>query len=237
MSSHGQKASPIAVTGRENPSGTWKPDRLLRTLLSWTAVTFLPVWLPLIRGPMDGPSYAWALIPDLLDGRGAGGEYWAVVILAAFALTLLALGWRGARRPFHWLLLLWHLSLGAGAVAVTLQSGDQLRLRGDTMGVDIPLGPAIALLFGGFALLAIWWVVRDLRRSVHLTPPSWTAANRNLLILALALLPVQLLLLRFGASQSLSDQAGVILTMAQWVLINLALVPRAPARPSGTAAP
>jgi len=39
---------------------TWKPDRLLRIILLGTMVTMLFVWLPLVRGLMDGESYQWA---------------------------------------------------------------------------------------------------------------------------------------------------------------------------------
>ena len=37
----------------------WKPDRLLRAILIWTAVTLVIVWLPFVRGLMDGNAYQW----------------------------------------------------------------------------------------------------------------------------------------------------------------------------------
>ncbi len=80
----------------------WKPGALLRLLLVWTGVVMTLVWLPLLRGPMDGPSYQWAWSPGL-RGSGVGGDYWVVVLTAVLGLSVLWLGWRGARRPLHFL--------------------------------------------------------------------------------------------------------------------------------------
>jgi len=88
-----------------------KLDGLLRALLIWTAVTMLAVWLPLVRGLMDGSSYQWAWSP-YISGSGISGDYWLVVCVAVFGLAVLLTGWRGARKPFHWPLLQWHFPLG-----------------------------------------------------------------------------------------------------------------------------
>ena len=91
----------------------WKPDRILVALLAWTSLTTLVFWLPLVRGAFDGTSYQWAL--GRLGGAGVGGDYWLPVLGSAFAIATLTLGWRGARPPFHWLLLAWHALLTAAA--------------------------------------------------------------------------------------------------------------------------
>ena len=48
-------------------------------------------------------------------------------------------------------------------------------------------------------------------------------ANRVLLALTLALLPIQFFLLRVGEQHGTNDQIGVLLTMLQWVALNVAL--------------
>ncbi len=205
---------------------SWKPDWLLRLLLSWTALTFITFWLPLIRGLMDGATYHWA--GHGFSGSGVGGDYWFPVLGSVFAILLLFLGWRGARQPFHWLLLAWHLYLAGAAVSLALTQPELLRFQGDTLGVDISLAWVGPVLFGGFALLAILWVIRDLRgpRSRHV--PAWSARNQRYLWLALGLLPVQFVLLRFGPPHGTTDQIGVLVTLTQWVLINLAFYPWSP---------
>lgn len=205
----------------------WKPDRLLKAILIWTMLTLIIVWLPLVRGLMDGESYEWgnAFWGFQFGGRGLRGDYWVLVLQAVFGLVLLYLGWRGARQPFHWLLLLWHIPLGLQATYNSLTSPEDYRFRGDTLGVDVSLAWVGPLLFGGFAVLSILWVVRDSKSGQTRAVPQRTLANRLLLLIAVSLLPIQFVLLRFGPPHGPGDQAGVILTMLQWVLINLGLFP------------
>lgn len=205
----------------------WRPDRILSTILSWTMITMILVWLPFVRGLMDGDSYQWGGLFWGMQIRGSGvhGDYWILVLQVLFGLTLLYLGWRGARQPFHWLLLLWHVPLGVQAINEALTSPEDYRFRGDTLGVDVSLAWVGPLFFGGIALLSLFWVARDLRRTREKVELEWNRINRILLFIALGLLPIQFVLLRFGEPHGPRDQVGVILTMVQWVLINFALFP------------
>ncbi len=197
-------------------------------------ITLLVVWLPLVRGLMDGESYQWAnsFWGFQLGGRGLHGAYWVLVLQAAFGITLLYLGWRGAQQPFHWFLLLWHIPLGVQATYDAISSPEDYRFRGDTLGVDVSLAWVGPLLFGGFALLSILWVIRDLGRGRERAVLQWNRANYILLLIAVSLLPIQFLLLRFGEPHGTTDQMGVILTMLQWVLISLGLFPWLRSKPT-----
>jgi hypothetical protein len=199
-----------------------KPDRLLRILLGWTAVTFIFVWLPLIRGPMDGASYIWGASYWGLSvgGSGIGGDYWLLVVQGFVGLSILALGWRGARPPFHVLLLLWHGVLGTAAAYSAFKNPDQYRFRGDTLGIDVSLAWAGPLFFGSFFLLAVPWTFKDLRRGQRRIVPAWSRTNASWLAVLLALLPVQFVLLRFGQSHGLTDQIGVVLTIVQCLMLG-----------------
>jgi hypothetical protein len=205
----------------------WRPDRLLKAILIWTMITLLIVWLPLVRGFMDGDSYQWgsSFWGFQFGGRGLHGDYWVLLLQAAFGITLLYLGWRGAQPPFHWLLLLWHIPLGVQATYDAISSPEDYRFRGDTLGVDVSLAWVGPLFYGGFALLSVLWVIRDLRRGREKALPEWNHANRILLLLAISFLPIQFVLLRYGEPHGTTDQIGVILTMLQWLLINLGLFP------------
>ncbi len=207
---------------------SWKPDRLLKAILIWTAVTAITVWLPLIRGLMDGSTYQWGgeIWGFKVGGSGVGGDYWLLPLQAAFALWLLYLGWRGAKQPFHWLLLLWHIPLGASAIYNSLHFPENYRFRGDTLGVDISLAWVGPLFFGGFALLSVIWVARDLRRNQPRAIMPLQHTNRILLTLMLSLIPVQFALLRFGEPHGTTDKIGVLLTMLQWVGLNVAFASR-----------
>lgn len=215
----------------------WRPDRLLKAILIWTMITMIIVWLPLIRGLMDGDSYEWgnSFWGIQVGGQGVHGQYWLLLLQAIIGIAVLYFGWRGARQPFHWLLLLWHIPLGAQAIYDAISSPEDYRFRGDTLGVDVSLAWVGPLFFGGFALLSVLWVIRDLRRERDRTAPEWKRANYVLLLIAVSLLPIQFLLLRFGEQHGPGDQAGVILTMGQWVLINLGLFPWLRSKVSETA--
>ena len=206
-----------------------KPDRLLRVLLTWTAITLVFVWLPLVRGPMDGDSYAWgtSFWGLHVGGRGVGGDYWLLVVQALAGLSILALGWRGARAPFHVLLLLWHGVLGSAAVYSAMTNPQQYRFRGDSLGIDVSLAWAGPLFFGGFFLLAVLWAAKDLRRGRSRATPARRPMNASWLAVLLLMLPVQFVLLRFGAVHGLTDQIGVILTIAQCLLLGRLFRPAA----------
>lgn len=204
----------------------WIPDRTLRALLTWTALTTLVFWLPTVRGAFDGPSYQWALVG--FGGRGLHGDYWFPVLGSALALATQILGWRGARPPFHVLLLGWHLLLAIGISYVAVAQAEEFRLRGDTLGIDVSLAWVGPLLFGIPAALACRWGWRDLRRRRHEPVPPWCRRNTLWLAGLVLLLPAQFALLRPGPPRSIADQLGVLLTIVQWLLLGRALRPRRP---------
>jgi len=119
--------------------------------------------------------------------------------------------------------LLWHVPLAVQAFYEALTHPEDYRFQGDTLGVDVSLAWVGPLLFGGFALLALFWVVRELKKNREKVSIEWTRTNRILFVIVLGLLPIQFVLLRFGEQHGPRDQAGVILTMLQLLLINLAL--------------
>jgi hypothetical protein len=211
----------------------WKPDWMLRALLAWTAVTTLPFWLVLVRSVMDGDSYEWGFFS--MRGYGLHGDLWLPAVIVPLAVAIRWLGWRGVRPPFHALLPLWLVPIGVGATYLSITRPEDFTFRGDTMGLSIPLAPVGIVLFGGIAALAVFWVVRDLRSGRRRERLPWTRGNTILVSGLLALLPIQLILLRFGEPHGTTDKIGVVITIVQWLLLGAALRPRkepSPARRS-----
>jgi hypothetical protein len=204
-----------------------RSDRLLKVILTLTSFTMIIVWLPLIRGWMDGNSYAWghSLFGKQFAGKGISGDYWLVVLQAVIGIALVYLGWRGAKQPFHWLLLLWNVSGFLNAFYNAIQFPEEYRFRGDTLGVDVSVAWVGPLFWSVLTVLSILWVVRDLKTGVAKETPKWDRSNWVLLSVAAAMLPLQFILLRFGQPHGTTDQIGVILTMLQWVVLNLSFVP------------
>jgi hypothetical protein len=203
-----------------------KLDRLLKGILILTSATMIVTWLPLVRGIMDGSSYKWgqSFIGISLSGNGVGGQYWVLVVQAVIGISLVYLGWRGARPPFHLLLLLWNVPSAVNAFFNAIRFPEEYRFQGDTLGVDVSVAWVGPLFWGSLALLSIVWVVRDLKRDGSREVPPWTQRNTILMTLVIALVPIQFLLLRFGTQHGTNDQIGVILTMVQWILLNLSFV-------------
>jgi hypothetical protein len=213
------------MTSTERP---WRPDLLLRVLLGWTSLTMLLGWLPFIRTPMDGATYTWGVA---WWGMAAGGtgltlQYWVPVVTVALGVAIVALGCRGARAPFPWLLLGWHAALFSNFTHMALTSPESFRFQGDTAGIDFSLAWVGPLLTGAFLAAALFWVVRDRRKGGAHVPPAWGRVNTVWLGALIALLPVQFVLLRFGEPHGTTDLVGVIITIVQWMLLPTALRPR-----------
>ncbi|MFZ1685930.1 MAG: hypothetical protein WAU70_00795 [Flavobacteriales bacterium] len=197
---------------------------MLKVLLIWTSLTTLIFWLPTVRGAFDGEGYVWGVLG--LAGRGIDRSYWFPFLGSLLSIAMLRLGWRGGRLPFKLLLGGWHLFLSIGITAVVLQDPDGFHVQGDTMGMDIDLAVVGPVFFGLWAVLTLCWILRDGRRGASAPVPPWTRGNTRWLLVLLLLLPIQYVLLHNGAPESREDQVGVLLTVAQWLLLGVVFAPR-----------
>ena len=209
-----------------------RSDRLLQGLLLWTALTTLVFWLPFVRGLFDGASYQWGGFG--FSGRGTSGNYWFVALASLLAIALQYLAWRGPRAAFYALFGGWHLYLAFTTASAAISDPASLRFQGDTLGVDVSFAVAAPVFMGVAAAAVLFWIVRDARIA---TPRAawthWTQRNTRWALVLTALLPMQLLLLRVGEPHGTTDQIGVLITIAQWFLLSIALRPAGQAHRSG----
>lgn len=207
---------------------TWRADRLLRILLAFTSLSFLLAWLPFVRCPMDGNSYTWGIGWWMFSvgGRGLSLHYLLPVAQVALGVAILALGSRGARLPFHWLLLAWHTALFTSFTYSSVTNPDGFMFRGETAGIEFSLAWVGPLFTGAILAASIFWVVRDLRTQRPRQVAPWCRANTIWLGGLIALLPIQFVLLRFGPPSGTTDLIGVVMIVGQWMLLTDALKPR-----------
>jgi len=203
-----------------------RSSRLLRLVLILTAIPMILLWLPVVRGLMDGNTYQWgsSFLRWSYGGSGLGGHYWLVLIQLIFCVSLLYLGWSGAQPPFPWMLILWNLTQTVNAFYNALVFPEDYRLQGDTLGLNVSLAWVGPAYFGTTLLLSVLWLIR--RRNNHEAQPLWSRSNKILLSIFLGIIPVQWLLLRIGPPHGTADQFGVLLTIFQWVMLNWALAAR-----------
>jgi hypothetical protein len=190
-------------------------------LMLWLTTTFLTAWLPFLRSAFDGPSYQWgaALFGVQFGGTGLAGDYWFVAAKAALALGLLFAGWRRPNGVFRPVLVAWLALMLADTVYNVATAPEAFRFRGDTLGIDISLVGLATGLDSAMLLLACWFMAK----APALPVPPLAGANRALACTAIALLPLQYVLLSGSSGQESGDVAGVLLTIAGWYLFSAGL--------------
>jgi hypothetical protein len=207
------------------PHSMTRPDIVVRSALAWFTWTTVIFWLPTVRGAFDGASYEWGLFG--LGGTGLGGDYWFPLLSACMALVIRRGAWRGRRWAFA-AIVGWSVLLVGAVVSAVASDPEGFRLRGDTLGLDLSLAWFAPIVFGAGAVVCAAALSRRWRAAAAVE--AWGARNRRWLALLAAALPVQFALLRPGSPGSLQDQAGVILTIAQWLLVSRAFRPYEPPR-------
>ena len=205
----------------------WKPDRILKVLVGWITYLFLFSWLPLIRVLFDGASYSWGThhFGVLFHASGIESDVWLLVFKSALLGALIYGALRGANAWFRWLLVAWSAVLMADVAHGAITNRDGFEFHGETLGVHLNLGIPVVIIVLAFSALAFYWAYREGKSSPPRRSPAWTPKNTRLLSAFLLVLPIQFLLLRFGEPHGTTDAAGVLLTMAQTLLLPFALYP------------
>lgn len=206
-------------------------------LMVWLTLTFVFSWLPLVRSLMDGPSYQWGKVwfGRQFGGAGAAGDLWLLVLEVGLGLALLVLGWRRPGLAFRTLATGWLALLLANTLHTVVADPGAMSFQGATLGLEISTIVLRPTLDGLALMLALAWALKWGKAA---RPAAvWGRLNSGLLLLALLLAPLQYGLLRTGQGQEFNDVVGVLLTIGQWLLISVALVPWARPRPVAVGAP
>lgn len=200
-------------------------SRLSTWLTLIVSLTFLMVWLPLLRSLFDGRSYQWGMsyFGFQLQGTGITPSYLFLVIQLVFYVALFVSMYRVQNRKVYYaLLLLWFVHVFGNLLADIAINGDTT-FEGDTLGVSISLFWMV-LPLSALTLLLVFLAIRADRRAIPQSIP-WNAKNWRLCGVILGALPLQAILLALGEPHGVTDQIGVILTIVQCFLLPLMVRP------------
>lgn len=195
-------------------------------LLFITGITFMLVWLPLLRCLMDGRSYHWGttFYGQQLSSAGLSGDYlFLVVQLLFFAALFYAFFWVKNRAIFYILLGVWFFNTLGNFLFSIIQEGDT-QFHGDTLNVHISLS-SIVLTLSIITIACMAWVIRNDRKQTETAIP-WGRRNRLLALLLLGPLPIQFILFATGKPHGTTDQIAVIMAIAQALLIPFIFEPK-----------
>ena len=173
-------------------------DVILEQVLGFNWMMAAPPTLIAWRATIQ-PHYQWGLFG--VTGEGTSAQYFLLI------LPLVALGWAnftvGARRPearvFPLLLLAWNGIWSGASLYGAITLGDRMTMRGDALGVSVPVNVIAPVASGTLLALSIYWIAA--RRGRVRTVEDNERVVRLLIIAGLALAPVIAALFAVGAHQ------------------------------------
>lgn len=196
--------------------------KLLNWFLLITALTFITTWLPFLRSLCDGESYRWGASAYNLTFNGAGlsTDYYFLVINFAIGFLLMwSMYWAKNRAIFYTLGLIWYGFIFTNSLYQVFWGGGY-EFHGDTLGIHLDLSYVIVPAVTFLLLFTIYMIMQDKQ---HSFVPTWVKKNKIWSLLLVLPLPVQAVLFSMGEPHDISDQIGVIITIAQVVLLPFAL--------------
>jgi hypothetical protein len=197
---------------------TDKADRLHFWIMCWLVFTTLVMPPLVLTRSLVQPTYRWSNLG--FSGTGLRGDFWFVLVIFLFVAAMMWYGWRGARMPFHLLVILWTGTQSILLIKGVIEHGQRMRFRGDTLGINVWLGWFIPLSVV-FTALAVVWVVRDFRGKRQRVKPAWSRCNVIGLSVAAVLWLVAVVLFRTGPLHSPTNVAAVYCIWAFWIILNV----------------
>jgi hypothetical protein len=195
-----------------------KRDRFYPWVMGWLVFTTLVMPQLVLTRSLVQSDYRWSYAG--FSGTGMGGDLWFVIIMFAFVAAMMWYGWRGARMPFHVLAVLWTGTLTVRLIVGVIEHGNNMRFRGDTLGINVWLGWFIPI-YVLFTALTLYWAVRDFRLKRQRVPPTWLQRNVIGFGFAAGFWVLAFALFRVGRLHGPSNVAAVFSMFAFWITLNV----------------
>lgn len=210
----------------ESPIAYRKSQLPYTLLLILIGITFMLVWLPLLRCLMDGTSYQWGMdfYGRQFSSAGLSTDYLFLVVQLVFFVGLFySFFWVKNRNIFYGMLGLWFLNTLGNFLFGLIKDGDAM-FHGETLGVHISVS-SIVITLACIALACIAWVISKDRRQEESAIP-WGRRNRIWAIIVLIPLPFQWIMFATGKPHETTDEIAVLIAIAQAFLIPFIFEPK-----------
>ncbi len=191
-------------------------ERIFNTLMIWTIISSVFAWLPLVRIVGRPNEYNWGILG--LKGEGTDGPFWVFILSSVFVISMLYSAFRAPRKIFYPLLLIWHFMVAIVVVRGLTMLGTEATIQGQGLHWEFPLW-IIGIPAVFFLLLALAWVMADLKSPMGFETQKWTISNTRKLVVSFILLCMALFLFRLGTNYNWVTAMAIVTTVVQWILM------------------
>lgn len=199
---------------------------LFNSLLIFSGITFMLVWLPLLRCLFDGISYSWgqSYFGIQLSSTGVQTDYFALIpFLLMFILFFYSFYWIKNRTIFYGLMFLWWVHTFGNLLYDLIKNGDT-KFHGDTLNVHISLSMIIIPLSLVALLLIVLIIFKDKKLNEVSVP--WSKKNKRMALIILGMIPIQGVMFATGEPHGLTDEISVIIAILQSFLLPTIFFPK-----------
>ena len=201
-------------------------NALFNSLMIFSGLTFMLVWLPLLRCLFDGDTYTWGqnYFGITFSSTGIESGYFILIpFLILYLLFFYSFYWIKNRTIFY-VMLAWFWIHNFGNLLYDIIKNGDTEFHGDTLNVHI----SISMIVIPLSIIALIWIIAVIRKDKKLTEVNipWGRTNKIKALIILAPIPIQAILYTTGEAHGLTDEISVIITIIQSFLIAIIFFPK-----------
>lgn len=200
-------------------------NALFNSLMIFSGLTFMLVWLPLLRCLFDGKTYSWGQDYFGMPFQSTGIELDYFILIPFLILYLFyfySFYWLKNRTVFY-IMLAWFWIHNFGNLLFDIIKNGDTEFHGDTLDVHISISSIVIPLSVIFLIWIIAVILKD--RKLQEVNIPWNRRNTLKAIFILGPLPLQAILYATGEPHALTDEVSVLITILQSFLIPIIFFP------------
>ena len=201
-------------------------NALFNSLMIFSGLTFMLVWLPLLRCLLDGETYSWGqnYFGMTFNSTGIESGYFILIpFLILYLLYFYSFYWIKNRTIFY-LMLAWFWIHNFGNLLFDIVKNGDTEFHGDTLNVHVSISSIVIPL----SIIALIWIIAVVRKDKKLIGVNipWNKSNTRKALIILAPLPIQAIFYATGEAHGLTDEISVIITIIQSFLVVIIFFPK-----------